>query len=238
MKPVPHVDALVFDVFGTVVDWRASVTKDVADVARGMKVQGDWQKFADEWRTGYHDGMRRVNAGEWPWMNVDLIHRRKLDELLPKYGLSGLDEPERDRLNRVWHRLKPWPDSVKGLSRLKKRYVISPLSNGNFALLTNMAKSAGLPWDCILSAELTGRYKPDPQAYQKSADLLGLARGRVLMVAAHVGDLRGAQAAGLRTAFVTRPLEYGHQGTPDTAGDPSFDVSAEDFIDLAKQMGV
>ncbi len=238
MKPIPHVDALVFDVFGTVVDWRASVTKDVADVAHGKKVQGDWQKFADEWRTGYHDGMRRVNAGEWPWMNVDLIHRRKLDELLPKYGLSGLDEPERDRLNRVWHRLKPWPDSVKGLSRLKKRYVISPLSNGNFALLTNMAKSAGLPWDCILSAELTGRYKPDPQAYQKSAELLGVARSRVLMVAAHVGDLRGAQAAGLRTAFVTRPLEYGHHGTPDTAGDPSFDVSAMDFIDLAKQMGV
>ncbi len=238
MKPAPHVDALVFDVFGTVVDWRTSVTEEVAAVARTKKVQGDWQKFADEWRSGYHDGMRRVNAGEGPWINVDVIHRRKLDELLPKYGLAGLDDQERDRMNRAWHRLKPWTDAVEGLLRLKKRYVISPLSNGNFALLTNMAKNAGLPWDCILSAELAGRYKPDPRAYQKAAELLGLARDRVLMVAAHVGDLRGAQAAGLRTAFVTRPLEYGPQGRPDTSGDPSFDVSAADFIDLAKQLGV
>ena len=245
MQTGQRVEALVFDVFGTVVDWRTSITEEVMAVAAAKQApstrsgwhQGDWPKFADEWRRGYHDGMKRVNAGEWPWMVVDQIHRRKLDELLPKYGLGALNESERDHLNRAWRRLKPWPDAVQGLTRLKKRYVIAPLSNGNLALLTNMAKHAGLPWDCVLSSELAGRYKPDPRAYQKAADLLGLATDRVMMVAAHVSDLRGAQSAGLRAAFVTRPMEFGPDGKPDMEPDASFDVSAKDFFDLASHMG-
>lgn len=237
MKAVPQVEALAFDVFGTVVDWRTSIIEEVMAVARAKQAQGDWPKFVDEWRRGYHDGMKRVNAGEWPWMVVDQIHRRMLNELLSKYGLGALNEPERDRLNRAWHRLKPWPDVVEGLTRLKKRYVIAPLSNGNLALLTNMAKHAGLPWDCVLSSELAGRYKPHPRAYQKAAELLGLAGDRVMMVAAHVSDLRGAQSAGLRTAFVTRPMEFGPDGKPDMEPDASFDVSAKDFVDLAGHMG-
>ena len=247
---VRQVEALVFDVFGKVVDWRTSITEEVLAVARAKQApstpesssgsgwqHGDRTKFADEWRGGYHDGMKRVTAGEWPWMVVDQIHRRKLDELLPKYGLGALNEPERDHLNRAWHRLRPWPDAVQGLTRLKTRYVVAPLSNGNVALLTNMAKHAGLPWDCVLSAELAGHFKPDPRAYQKAAELLGLAADRVMMVAAHVSDLRGAQSAGLRTAFVTRPMEFGPDGKPDMEPDASFDVSAKDFFDLASHMG-
>jgi 2-haloacid dehalogenase len=237
LKTVPKVEALVFDVFGTVVDWRTSIIGELSAVATAKRAHGDWPVFADEWRRGYHDGMKLVTAGEWPWTVVDQIHRRRLDELLPKYGLGALNEPERDHLNRAWHRLKPWPDAIDGLTRLKRRYVISPLSNGNMALLTNMAKHAGLPWDCVLSSELAGHYKPDPRAYQKAADLLGLAVERVMMVAAHASDLRAARSVGLRTAFVTRPLEYGHDGKPDLTPDASFDVSAKDFVDLAMLMG-
>jgi 2-haloacid dehalogenase len=170
-------------------------------------------------------------------MVVDEIHMRRLEELLPRYGLGESDSRERDGLNRAWHRLAPWPDVIEGLSRLKRRYIVAPLSNGNVALLTNMAKSAALPWDCVLSAELAGRYKPDPRAYQKAAELLRLPCSKVLMVAAHVSDLRGARAAGLRTAFVARPLEFGPAGKPDLKPDPSFDVSARDFKELAALMG-
>ncbi len=235
------IRALVFDIFGTVVDWRASIVRegDALSAARGLRV--DWPAFADAWRAGYQPAMQRARSGEIAWTNVDGLHRAILDELIPRFGLDALTEPERDQLNRVWHRLDPWPDAVAGLTRLKSRYVISTLSNGNIALLVNMAKRAGLPWDCVLSAEIMKHYKPDPEVYQGAAQLLGFARGEVLMVAAHPSDLRGAARAGLRTALVKRPLEYGPNPTgappPDALPDDRFDLVASDFADLARQLG-
>jgi len=161
-----------------------------------------------------------------------------LDTLLEKYHITGLSEADKEHLNRVWHRLTPWPDAVAGLTRLRARYVLATLSNGNVALLTNMAKYAGLPWDCILSAELMKHYKPDPEVYQMAAELLGLRLEQVMMVAAHKGDLRAAQAAGLQTAFVPRPMERGPERTPDLTPDPAFTVHAADFNDLAAKLGV
>lgn len=233
-----EVKALVFDVFGTVVDWRGSVIREVEALGRSKGVSADWGAFADQWRReGYHGGMDRVRSGELPWTGVDTLHRMKLDELLPTYGLRGLSEAEVEHFNRVWHRLDGWPDAVPGLTRLKRRFVISTLSNGTFALLTNMAKHAGLPWDCIISSELARAYKPDPKAYHTAAELLGLPRDQVMLVAAHVNDLRGAQRAGLRAAYVPRPLEHDPDHPSADPPDPSFDCVATDFLDLADQLG-
>jgi 2-haloacid dehalogenase len=181
--------------------------------------------------------MDRVRSGELPWMNIDRLHRMILDGLLTRYKVAGLDEAEKDRLNRVWHRLRPWPDSVNGLKRLKKRYPIATLSNGNVSLLTDMARNAGLPWDCIISAELFRHYKPDPEAYLGAAKLLDLRPEQVLMVAAHKDDLRAAQQCGLRTAFVARPKEKGARAATDLAPEPTFDYNATSFLDLADQLG-
>ncbi len=229
------VKALTFDVFGTVVDWRSTVVQEMAPIGVEYGVDGDWAAFADAWRRGYHEGMTRVNRGEEPWMKVDEIHRRRLGELLAEFGLDSMPDDEREHLNRVWHRLEPWPDAVDGIERLRRRFVVAPLSNGNTSLLTNMAKHAGIPWDCILSSELAGRYKPAPEAYQKAAELLDLQVDEVLMVAAHSSDLRGARGAGLRTAFVSRPLEFGPERAPE-APDASFDIVAADFLDLADRL--
>lgn len=236
--PIDQVKALVFDVFGTVVDWRSSVIREGEALGRARGLQVDWAAFADEWRReGYHGGIERVRRGELPWMNADALHRLKLEELLPKYGITGLSEAEVDHFNRVWHRLTPWPDAVPGLQRLKQRYLIAPLSNGSFALLTNLAKHAGLPWDCIISTELVRAYKPDPITYRTAASLLGLQPSEVMLVAAHVNDLRGAQAVGLRTGFVPRPLEHGPGGPQEPPPDPSFGIVASDFLDLADRLG-
>jgi 2-haloacid dehalogenase len=233
-----EVKALVFDVFGTVVDWRGSVIREGEELARVKGLAVDWPGFADEWRReGYVAGMERVRRGELPWMKVDRLHRLKLDELLATYQVGGLDEAEIAHFNRVWHRLSPWPDSVPGLTRLKERFIISPLSNGDLALLTNMAKARKLPWDCILSSELFGAFKPDPRVYRGAADLLDLPPAALLMVAAHVGDLRAAQSVGLRTAFVPRPREWGPGGPVEPSPDPTFDLVAADFVDLAAQLG-
>lgn len=237
MGDISSVGALVFDVFGTVVDWRSSVARQVSEVSAAHGVNGDWEKFADDWRFGYRDGMAKVTRGEWPWMKVDEIHRRRLDEILPAHGLDGLSEEEKAELNQAWHRLDPWPDSVEGLTRLKRRYVIGTLSNGNVSLLTNMAKYAGLPWDVILSAELAGHFKRDIRAYEKAVELLDLPPEQVMLVAAHMDDLKGAQKAGLSTALVTRPDEYGPEGNPDLESDGTIDVVASDFLDLADKMG-
>lgn len=236
-EPVGEVRALTFDVFGTVVDWRSSIAREGQLLAAGRDFDVDWHEFADRWRGGYTPSMRRVRSGELPWTKIDDLHRMILDELIEEFSLQELTEEERVHFNLAWHRLSPWPDSVAGLNRLKTRYVITTLSNGNVALLTNMAKNAGLPWDAILSAELAQRYKPDPAVYLKAADLLGLAPEQVMMVAAHPGDLRAAAAQGLRTGYVPRPLERGPDRpfTPDTSGD--FDVTATDFLDLARQLG-
>jgi 2-haloacid dehalogenase len=235
---IATVKALTFDVFGTVVDWRSTIIREgtAFGATHGLKV--DWARFADAWRGGYQPAMARVRRGELPWTNIDTLHRLILDELLVKFDMTGLSEDDKDHLNRVWHRLAPWPDSVAGLTRLRTRFIIATLSNGNVALLTNMAKHSGLPWDCILSAELARHYKPDPEAYQTAASLLGLQPAQVMMVAAHKNDLRAAQAVGLQTAFVPRPLEFGPERTVDTTPEATFDVHASDFCDLARQLGV
>ena len=231
------VKALVFDTFGTVVDWRTSVTREVAELARRKGLTVDGAKFADAWRAGYGPSMNRVRRGELPWTKLDRLHRMILDRILIDFGITGLSEAETDALNHVWHRLQPWPDAVGGLTRLKKKFTIAPLSNGNISLMTDLAKHSGLPWDCILGAELVRHYKPDPEVYQSAADLLDLKPADVMMVAAHLGDLRAAKSVGLRTAFVTRPLEFGPNGKPDLAADSSVDLTAKNFNDLAGQLG-
>ena len=233
-KSLEGVRALVFDVFGTVVDWRSSVIAELECLGRTRNLSRNWAEFADVWRQGYGDGMRRINDGTDSWVTVDVIHRRKLDQLLRQFEVPGLKEDEIDHLNRIWHRLSPWPESVEGLARLKARYIVSTLSNGGVGLLVNMAKFGGLPWDCVLSSEMFGRYKPDPRVYAGAARLLGLAPGEVGMVAAHGHDLLGAQAAGLRTIFVPRPNEYGSDKAfkPPESID-KFDIVADGFVELA-----
>jgi 2-haloacid dehalogenase len=231
-----NVKALTFDVFGTVVDWRSRIIREGEELGKRKNVDVDWAKFADAWRAGYGPGMDRIRKGELPWMKIDQVHRIILDRLLAEFNVSGLNEAEKDHLNRAWHRLDPWPDAVQGLARLKKKYVIATLSNGNISLLTNMAKHAGLPWDCILSAELAKRYKPDREVYLMAADLLGLSPQHVMMVAAHTGDLRAAKSAGMKTAYVPRPRERGPQGKAEPP-DADFDVVVKDFHELADKMG-
>jgi 2-haloacid dehalogenase len=233
-QQVPEVDALTFDVFGTVVDWRTSIIREGQLMTAEKGIEADWPAFADAWRAGYVPAMGRVRSGDLPWMRIDDLHRLILDDIAPDFGLDTLSEEELDHLNRVWHRLVPWPDSVLGLTRLRAKYMLVTLSNGNVALLANMAKNAGLPWDVVLSAELAQHYKPDPEVYQTAADLLGLPINRLMMVAAHKSDLRAARATGMRTAYVPRPLEYGPNPDFDGTPDPEFDVVAGDFIELAE----
>ena len=236
-SPMTSVKALVFDTFGTVVDWRSSVAKEVEDLGRRKGFSVDGAKFADAWRGGYGPSMNRVRTGELPWIKLDGLHRMILDKILIDFGITGLSEAETDSLNRAWHRLQPWPDAVSGLTRLKKKFTIAPLSNGNISLMTDMAKHSGLPWDCILGAELVRHYKPDREVYLSAAEFLDLKPAEVMMVAAHLGDLRAARALGLKTAFVPRPLEYGPGGKPDLNADGLGDLSARDFNDLAARMG-
>jgi 2-haloacid dehalogenase len=235
---VGAVKALVFDTFGTVVDWRASVTQQVRELATRKGLQVDAAKFADAWRAGYAPAMDQVRKGTLPWTKLDGLHRIILDKVLVDVGIAGrLSESEIETLNSAWHRLRPWPDSVGGLTRLKKKFTIAPLSNGNISLMTALAKYAGLPWDCILGAELVHHYKPDREVYQSAPDILDLRVDQVMMVAAHLGDLAGAKAVGLRTAFVTRPLEFGPQGKPDLEPNAAVDLAVKDFNDLASRLG-
>jgi 2-haloacid dehalogenase len=238
----PHADvsavkALVFDVFGTVVDWRTSVARDIDVLARRKRLKVDGATLADAWRAQYAPSMNRVRSGELPWTRLDDLHRMILDKILVDFRIAGLSDAEKSTLNRAWHRLQPWPDAVRGLIRLKKKFVIAPLSNGNIALMTNLARHSTLPWDCILGAELVRHYKPDREVYQSAADFLDLNVSEVMMVAAHLTDLRAAKSVGLRTAFVARPLEYGPSRGPDLTPDSSVDMSAKDFGDLARQLG-
>ena len=232
-----RIDALVFDVFGTVVDWRGSITREGRTLGERKDIKFNWARFANAWRAGYRPAMDRVRNGDLPWMNIDQLHRVILDELLAKFKIEGLTEEEKEHFNRAWHRLKPWPDSVRGLKRLKSKFIISTLSNGNVALLTNMAKNAGLPWDCIISAELFNHYKPDPEAYRGAAKLLGLPCERVMLVAAHKDDLLAAQQCGLKTAFVIRPKELPPNAKVDLTPDSRFDYNANSFLELADQLG-
>lgn len=235
-EPLASIRALIFDVFGTVVDWRGSIIRECKALGRRKRLAADWAAFADAWRAGYRPAMARVRSGELPWMTIDQLHRMILDELLLRFGIGGLTEDEVDHLNRAWHRLDPWPDARRGLALLKRRRVIATLSNGNMALLVNMARHAGLPWDCVLSAELFRHYKPDPEAYLGAAAMLGFEPAEVMMVAAHKDDLRAAQACGLATAFVRRPREKGPKVKLDLAPEPAFDCNARDFVDLARRL--
>ena len=231
------VGALIFDVFGTVVDWRGSVIREGERLGAEKGITADWERFADKWRGGYGPSMQRVRSGELPWTKIDVLHRMVLDELLAEFGITSLSEEEIEHFNRAWHRLDAWPDAASGLSRLRKRFLIATLSNGNVALLTNMAKHAGLPWDCILSAEIFKHYKPDPEVYLGAADMLGLRPEHVMMVAAHKGDLKAARELGLKTGFVPRPMERGPGADIDTSPESWIDVTASDFEDLATKLG-
>ena len=230
------VRALAFDVFGTVVDWRSTLIREGEALGRAKGLQVDWAGFAEAWRDGYRPAIDRVRQGELPWKSMDELHRMNLDDVLERFEVDGLGESEKEDFNRVWHRLDPWPDAVAGLLRLKAKFTVATLSNGNVGLLVNMAKRAGLPWDLVLSSELIGHYKPDREVYLKAAGLLGLSPGEVMMVAAHKYDLRAAADAGLRTAFVPRPQEWPNRRI-DLSYEDSFDVNARDFLDLATQLG-
>ena len=235
---IESIRALVFDVFGTCVDWRGSVIRELSAVGLAKGVTLDWSAMADEWRReGYIRGIARIRAGETPYVSSDVLFRRKLDELVVSAGLVGLSEAETAHLARAWRRLDPWPDTVSGLTRLKHKFEISPLSNGSFATLTQMAKRGGLPWDCIITTELAKTFKPEREAYLLAPTLLDLQPAQVMLVAAHDNDLRGAQAAGLHTALVPRPQEWGPNAPPLPEPDPSFDFVATDFTDLARQLG-
>jgi 2-haloacid dehalogenase len=234
---VVGVKALVFDTFGTVVDWRGSIIAEGQTWEKTKGITVDWGRFADRWRAGYAPSMEKVRKGEMPWTNLDHLHRALLDDLLTEFHIDGLAEEDKDHWNRVWHRLKPWPDSVAGLARLKKKYTIAPLSNGNVALLADMAKNAGLPWDLILSAELARHYKPDREAYLTAVSLLELKSDEVMMCAAHRNDLAAARSFGLRTGFIHRPKEYGPTREGDDAKLGDFDVVSSDIGDLAGKLG-
>jgi 2-haloacid dehalogenase len=232
------VRALVFDVFGTVADWHGSIVREGQLLSRSKGYDVDWVEFATRWRSGYGPAMNKVRSGELPWTKLDDLHRLVLDELAVEFGLTGMSEAELEDFNRAWHRLSPWPDSVAGLTRLRRGYVISTLSNGNVSLLVDMAKNAGLPWDAVLSAELARHYKPDARAYIKAAELLSLRPEQVMLVAAHPSDLRGAAAAGLRTAYVHRPSERGPRSTITPPAKDEFDMFSTGLLDLAEQFGL
>jgi 2-haloacid dehalogenase len=228
------VRALLFDVFGTVVDWRGGVAREAR---RLLGDAVDAEALADAWRGKYIPSMDRVRRGEQPWTSLDDLHRASLDELLVEFGAPDVSEAVRAELVLAWHRLDPWPDSVAGLNRLKARHVIASLSNGNVALLVDMAKYGGLPWDTVLSAELFGHYKPDPEVYDGAARLLDLPPEQVLMVAAHISDLAAARARGLRTAYIHRPKEHGPSTVPPPAEDPDADISVPSLTALANRLG-
>ena len=228
-----HTPILAFDIFGTVVDWHGSIQREVA----ALYPQVDADAFALAWRAGYQPAMQRVRSGELGWTLIDDLHRMILDELLPRFGLNTLTEAQKQHLNKVWHRLDPWPDTVAGLTRLKTRHTICSLSNGNIGLLTNMAKRAGLPWDCVLSAEVFRAYKPDPATYLGVARVFDVAPSDVMLVAAHQDDLAAARECGLRTAYIERPLEFGAKHPKDVSPDAANTFHAKSLVHLAEQLG-
>jgi len=237
-KLFPDVKLLVFDTFGTVVDWRSVVIAEGQQLSKAKGLKIDWAAFADEWRGAYGPSMSKVRSGELPWTKLDVLHRMSLDTLLGKHGIAAaLTDAEKAQFNRVWHRGRPWPDSVPGLTRMKTRFTIAPLSNGNLSLLTNMAKFGGLPWDCILGAELVRHYKPDPEVYLSPVEFFDLTPPEVMMVAAHQTDLQGPKRLGLRTAYVHRPYEGGSAGSPQMPAAGTFDLIAHDLREVATLLG-
>ncbi len=235
----PQVQALVFDVFGTVVDWRTGVINAVETFAQKERLTGlDPAAFADTWRSFYKPSMEEVRSGRRPFTRLDILHRENLEKTLETFRVNTatLSPESLNTLNLVWHRLDPWPDSVAGLMELKSAYIIAPLSNGNIRLMLDMAKRAGLPWDAILGAETTQAYKPAPEAYLRTADILGLNPEQICMVAAHNGDLAAARKCGFKTAFIVRPNEHGPDQTTDLAAEQDWDIVATDMVDLARRI--
>jgi 2-haloacid dehalogenase len=234
-----NVKACVFDVFGTVVDWRSSVIAEATSWGKAKGWNINWVEFTDHWRLGYRPAMDKVRKGEIPWTKLDDLNRMILEDLLKQYKIEGLSEEEKTDWAHVWRRLKPWPDSVEGLTRLKKKLIVAPLSNGNVALMTNLAKFGGLPWDLILGSDLVQHYKPDREMYVSAPSYLDLKPDLVMMCAAHVFDLQAARSYGLRTGFIYRPNEYGDGtvGVPDNAQSGDFDVVSVSIVNLAQQIG-
>jgi 2-haloacid dehalogenase len=238
-RELANVKALVFDIFGTVVDWRGSLIAEGMAWGKAKNLNIDWVAFADRWRLGYKPAMDKVRKGLLPWTRLDDLHRMILDELLIEFKIEGLTEEEKVYWTHVWRRLAPWPDSVEGLARIKKKYLVAPLSNGNIALMAGLARSAGFSWDAILGAELVRHYKPDREVYVSAYYYLDLKPEEVMMCAAHFYDLQAARRNGLRTGFIYRPNEYGNGpvGMPDKAKPEDFDVVSSSIVDLAQQMG-
>ena len=230
------IKALVFDVFGTVVDWRSSVISECKILEKKTGVLGDWEKLTDMWRQKYVPSMDKVRNGEKKWTILDDLHKESLLSILKELNITGFSEDEINHLNKSWHRLNPWPDSVKGLNLLKRNFTISTLSNGNHELLKNMANHANLPWDNIFSAETFMHYKPDPETYLGAANKLNLQNNEVMLVAAHNNDLLAAKECGLKTAFVLRDTEYGPNQNFDLEADKKIDISASDFIELSDKL--
>jgi len=230
------VKALVFDVFGTVVDWRTSVIADLSAFGQKKGIDADWTAFTDAWRAGYVPGMDRVRKGERPWANIDVLHRERLDALLDQFGIEDLSEAEKDYLNRAWHRLSGWPDTVPGLTRLKQRYIISTFSNGSVPCLVDTARYAGLPWDAIFSADIVRHYKPEAEIYQGVIAFFDLQPHEVMLVAAHNNDLRHGRSHGMRTAYVNRPTEYGPNQSKDRAAESDWDVAVDSLTALADRL--
>jgi 2-haloacid dehalogenase len=232
-----EVLALTFDVFGTTVDWRTGVSAEARHLGEKAGVHADWDQLADAWRALYLPSMNRVRSGELPWTNFDRLHRMSLDQVLREVGAEGFDDAEREELTASWERLPPWPDAVLGLERLGRRFTVATLSNGNLSQQAALLSFGSLPFQRLFSAEDVHHYKPDPEVYLGAASALGLDPSQVMMVAAHKGDLRAAQAAGLRAAFVERPLEKGPGGGADLLPDSESDIQATSFLDLADQLG-
>jgi 2-haloacid dehalogenase len=234
------VQALVFDVFGTVVDWRSGVAREAAPFLARYAPAADPFAFADAWRSRYNPAMEEVRSGRRPFARLDVLHRESLQAVLLEFKIdpASVPSPKLDALNLAWHRLDPWHDAVPGLLRLKRRFIIAPLSNGNIRLMLDMAKRAELPWDAILGAEIAQAYKPSREAYLRSVDALMLKPEQVCLVAAHSSDLAAARGCGLRTAFVRRPMESGPNRSADIDADKDWEVTARDFEDLAGQLGL
>lgn len=237
MASLARVEAVLFDVFGTVVDWRTGISRDLAQFGAQRGLNADWLRFTDEWRGLYQPSLEEVRSGRRPWTILDALHRESLLKLIDRHGISGLSDEDIDHMNRAWHRLTPWPDSAAGLQRLKTRYIIGPLSNGNIGLLTRMAKLAGLPWDVILGAETARAYKPLPESYLRNVELLNLEPDQVMLVAAHNNDLAAARAAGLATGFVARPTEYGPHQSKDFKAEQNWDIVTDSITGIADALG-
>jgi 2-haloacid dehalogenase len=232
------VKAMVFDTFGSVVDWRGSITRDLTRWGSENGYSCDWTTLAVKWRSLYQPSMEKVRSGQREWTILDVLHRESLEQLLPEFGLEKMTEAQRQHVNKVWHRLDGWPDAVSGLTRLKSKYIIAPLSNGNVSLLTDIAKYTGLPWDLNLSTEVFHCYKPQPQSYLGVAKILQLDPSEVMMCAAHNDDLAAARKVGLKTAFWPRPTEHGPEQKTNLVATEKWDVVAKDIRDLATRMGV